>query len=459
MRIKKYDRDYSRRTFLEKTSKGILSAGVLSSLWPTVVKSDEVLGVYPDEITSLEELSKGKISTGGLITKDNIEHIKDFINPFAYHQVTEMDREIHTHATTMEMQRLLPLPYWEETKRNFGRARFDEAGNVRTDDGTPWLGGNPFPNPVSAKEAYSNVALSWGRWDTAFYAIKEYEVNLNGEDDYEYHFGWSEMQGVGRFASEGRHFKGRDDVLRYQTAFFTYPNDVKGTAFLSIWPNDANNFPQLHGYLPAFKRVRRFPTNQRFEPLIPGATWYLSDNWCSGDPWLTWGSFEIVYRGPLVGPAGRGRFNPDHPNWERKRTGGPKGKSFFESSYEVIPEVIVVKLEPLGYSRAPYSKVHVYIDARNMVAFDRVGFDRNGKIWKNFEQGNGDGMGIADKEFRYQPEFPFWSWHYVMAHDVQANRMSLLEHVEKIPGYRTHYNDDTDYERFLTVQALRRIGS
>ena len=50
-------------------------------------------------------------------------------------------------------------------------------------------------------------------------------------------------------------------------------------------------------------------------------------------------------------------------------------------------------------------------------------------------------------------------WNYVMAYDLQVDRMSLIEHVYKIPGYVTHYNDDSDYDRFLTVQALRRMGT
>ena len=66
------------------------------------------------------------------------------------------------------------------------------------------------------------------------------------------------------------YWPGHEDKLRYQSVLFVSPNDIKGTSYLNIWHYDQNRYPDLYGYLPAFKRVRRFPTNQRFEPLIPG---------------------------------------------------------------------------------------------------------------------------------------------------------------------------------------------
>ena len=54
---------------------------------------------------------------------------------------------------------------------------------------------------------------------------------------------------------------------------------------------------------------------------------------------------------------------------------------------------------------------------------------------------------------------PLWSWNFVIAHDVQTNRISLPELVKSSGGYDTHYNDPEDYNRFLTVSAMRRLGS
>src|SRR3546814_4589852 len=73
------------------------------------------------------------------------------------------------------------------------------------------------------------------------------------------------------------------DKLRFQSIFFATPDSAKGTSFLKVWPYDQHSFPDLYGYVPAFKRIRQFPTDQRFEPLIPGSTLYLSDAWTAGD--------------------------------------------------------------------------------------------------------------------------------------------------------------------------------
>ena len=48
MNIRKYDFDYSRRLFMEKTAMGLGGAGVLTSLWPEVCRAGSFENVYPD---------------------------------------------------------------------------------------------------------------------------------------------------------------------------------------------------------------------------------------------------------------------------------------------------------------------------------------------------------------------------------------------------------------------------
>jgi hypothetical protein len=57
---------------------------------------------------------------------------------------------------------------------------------------------------------------------------------------------------------------------------------------------------------------------------------------------------------------------------------------------------------------------------------------------------------------------PAWSWTYVMSHDIQANRMSRFVQAKEITGgYKSLYSADEDlvYNKFLTVQAIQRLGS
>ena len=64
MHIRKYDVDYSRRFFLEKTAKGAMGAGVLTSLWPLIGNTGEIGKAYPEELQSLEAYTKGKVKEG-----------------------------------------------------------------------------------------------------------------------------------------------------------------------------------------------------------------------------------------------------------------------------------------------------------------------------------------------------------------------------------------------------------
>lgn len=100
--------------------------------------------------------------------------------------------------------------------------------------------------------------------------------------------------------------------------------------------------------------MRQLPSNQRFEPLVPGITLFLSDAWGAGDPMLTWGNYKFISREPhLVGMNGNWR-GKSHPNWENtKFHGGPKGLSFMDQTVELVPECIVLECEPTGYPRAP----------------------------------------------------------------------------------------------------------
>ena len=162
--------------------------------------------------------------------------------------------------------------------------------------------------------------MSWGRHDQTTYAIPVTSLNPEGEMSYNYNFVWAEQQCTGLvnpvISPDRPYLKGHKDKVRFQSVWFTSPNDVKGTAFLNVWHYDQREFPDLFGYLPAFKRVRRFPTNQRFEPLVAGMNLFLSDAWSAGDPMLTWGNYKIVGRQPMLGSM--------HYQLEEERLGKPK---------------------------------------------------------------------------------------------------------------------------------------
>lgn len=458
MHIRKYDFDYGRRALLEKVAKGTGAAGILTSLWPLIGSGSDMHRAYPEELTSIENYTKGKIKTGDQLTSDNVDTVKDLLDPIAYHQVKKMGRIINIVETTKDPSVLFPHRYLEATLRNYGRAKFDDVGNVWTDDGSTWIGGLPFPEAKTGLEAAANITLSWGRHDFAMYSIREWDYH-QGENIYRYDYVWAEMNFTGRL--DGRVFQGREDLLRNQSVWFTAPNENAGTSFLNVWPYDQREFPTLVGYIPAFKRVREYPTNQRFEPLVPGITFYLSDAWAAGDPMLTWGNYKIVARKPHLGNTSANWLGK-RPNWEKKRHGGSNGDLFMETYMELVPECIVLEAEPTSYPRAPVSKKVVWIDARNGQFMGYNTYDRKGDLWKSFEPGMSQ-FRDGDVIFREADGNPAWSWTHVHSYDIQQDRMSLLNHVQETSGgYKTAFDSlspDDAYNKYLTPQAMLRLGS
>ena len=456
MRIRKYDFDYGRRALLQKAAIGA-GAGVLAPLWANSANGD-VSKAYPDELLHIEAYTKGKIKPGDMLTANNVDVVKDLLDPITVKQVKEMNRTIKVVDSPKEVAALYPADFLDVSLKNKGKAKIGADGNIYNgSDGNAWAGGLPFLDAKTGEEAIANLTLSWGRHDYCQYAIRQVDFDPSGNKAYNYDFVWAELQVQSRV--DQTVFQNKKDLLRLQSVWFTAPQDTAGSSFLSTWYYDQRKFPDLYGYLPAFKRVRQFPTNQRFEPLLPGITWFLSDAWAAGDPMLTWGNYKIVGRQPMLAPVTQ-NTNIAKPNWDPGYNGGPKGQTFFNSCFSLVPECIVLDAEPVGYPRAPVGKKRVWIDTRNMLAAAYVTFDRRGEIWKSFEGAYGmledggktikDGKGHTD-----------WSWGYYMSHDIQANRMSRGYHAESTSGgYKSVLsagNVDV-YNKYLTNQAITRLG-
>ncbi len=459
MHIKRFDRSFTRRRFLQGVGgAGALSTGVLTPLWSVLAADGDGSRAYPDHLLSLESYTRGAISDGDTIDANNVEHVKALLDPIRYEQIATMGRRLQTRKATTALEELSPMEYLQATLAHQGQARFDELGNVRAPDGGPWIGGNPFPDPKNAIEVFAGHTLSWGRHDASLYAAREFDVGRDGEVKYRYENVWAEYAPVGRLVLEPQPaLPDATDLLRYQSVIFTAPNDFKGTSFLNIWPYDQNQFPDLKGYIPAFKRIRTFPTNQRFEPLIPGSSLYLSDAWAAGDPFLTWGDYQIVHRGPALA-ALAGNWNAEHDNWEHGTHGGKAEARWWDMSVELVPEAIVVEARPVAYPRAPISKKAVWFDARTLLPFVMVSYDRQGKVFRSFD---GAYSRYATENRKVMDgAHPYWSWTHLHAHNIQTNEITRIEQVAKVRGgHKMLVNDEAVYNRYLTTTALRRFGN
>jgi hypothetical protein len=459
MNITRFDRGYSRRKFLADTARGTLATGVLAPLAQTIAATGEISKAYPDELLSIEGYTKGKIKTGDFITSANVEHVKDLLEPIRYEQILKMGRRLKVVKTTTDVMRLSPWEYIEATLKNAGKAKFDERGNVvNAADGKPWIGGNPFPDPKSGVELFAAQTLSWGRHDASFYAIAAQAMRNDGAPRFKYTGGWAELSAVSRVSMDPKpYWPEHIDKLRFQSVFFLSPNNFKGTSFLNVWAYDHRTFPELYGYVADFKRIRQFPTDQRFEPLLPGLSLYLSDAWAAGDPLHTWSGYNIVKRGPFLSGLSD-NWSAEHPNWEHTTHGGPQGKTFWDASVELVPEAIMVEAQPTGFPRAPVSKKQVWFDARNQVVVGMVTYDRRGQPFRSFD-GAYSLYEKGDKKMM-DGKHPYWSWCHFTASDIQTGDVTRVEQVRQHDNVHVSgANDPKMYERYLTQNALRALGS
>lgn len=456
MRIRKYDRQYSRRKFLADAAKGVLGTGVLGSAWDLMAATGDINKAYPDELTSIEMFTKGKIKVGDTISAHNVEHVRDLLEPIRYEQILNHGRKLKVRAPTRDIMKTSPWEYVEATLANAGEGRFDERGNVVDSRGKPWIGGNPFPDPKSAVELMAAQTLNWGRHDACCYATKIEVVSPSGSIKHRYAGALVEYAPVGRVVLEPKpYWREHMDKLRFFNVVFTHPQQFAGTSFLSTWDYDHHTFPTLYGYVPEFRRIRQFPTDQRFEPLVPGLSLYLSDAWGAGDPLYTWGNFKIVNRGPFLGGLSGG-WNGDHDNWEHTTHGGPKDTMFWDAEVELIPEVITVECEPTKFPRAPLSKKRVWFDARNGLLAGMISYDRKGAPFRSFDGAYAQYDNGKNKFM--DGAHPYWSWGHVTASNIQTGEVTRLEQVRQVNDHRSRGNDPSIFDEYMTHAAVMRLG-
>jgi hypothetical protein len=475
MHITKFDKGFTRRYFMESAGKAAAGAGMLAPLWDVIGRDGDITKAYPEEAMSIEALTNGRVKVGGQIDASNVDAVRDMIDDGIYLQIAQQGRVIDIVPTTRDIYHLNPKHYLDATLKNRGKAGLDKKGNVvlkGTDK--PWIGGNPFPNATTAHEIIAGHSLSWGRHDSLLFPVWERDKNPAGETLYRYEFMWIENYPVVRTTLEPKPYvPGMEHIMRHNVLLFTTPQDVRGTSLLNIWPYDQTKFPEFFGYLPQFKRIRRFPTNQRFEPVIPGSVFFLSDAWMTGDPFLTWGNFKIVAKVPWLGGVSN-CWSGSKDGWLHDRVGGQTGDKFFRSSYELCPECYVIDMDPIAYPRAPYGKKRIVFDARTMTPITMIAYDRRGDQWKSWEQAydwyskrgvghdpsTGPVFKMRDAGAKQHADDVVWTWAYAVAHDIQSDYITIFQHIPVLTGgVKLALNDPNIYSQYCTIPAIRRMGT
>ena len=389
----------TRREFLKKTGLWA-GAGLLQPVLSLVDAGKSIAAAYPEEVLSIEKFTKGKIKPGMIISKDNAGLVKD-ISPEGLYLELQRGAQIKIAEATTAPDAII-APYWVQTTlRNKGKAILDKKGQLWTNDGQPWIGGDPFPEPKTGLEAMWNHKSNLTRYDDVREIASEKNIDSHGEVVREGTAFVVAVQTVGRLARDPKPIiPGYKDEHYRAVLTFLKPFDVYGLASLSTVYYDNTRLPDTDLYIPALRRTRRVPSTQRFEPASPYSALFVSDLGLHNDPLLTW-SWTLVGRKPLLAPSpsNRGHFAPSDKR--EPFTFVESNDKFPRSTWELRPEMLAVDGTPPADS--PYGKKRMYIDAIYNRAQTADIWDRAGRLWKFLlfvlcDTGIPDNMGSTARE-------------------------------------------------------------
>src|SRR5260370_20280512 len=92
MRLTKYNEGWTRRHFLDQVGRGVFAAGGLSPLIDVIGRHGSVEAAYPPELLSIEAYTKGKLKPADVLNAENVDIIKDLLDPAPYYRTNHDGR-------------------------------------------------------------------------------------------------------------------------------------------------------------------------------------------------------------------------------------------------------------------------------------------------------------------------------------------------------------------------------
>ena len=77
--------------------------------WKAVADYGELNRAYADEIISIEEYTKGQYKPGDIIDANNVEGVRDLLDPIRYQEIAQQGRKLELVPTTLKIEDLSPV--------------------------------------------------------------------------------------------------------------------------------------------------------------------------------------------------------------------------------------------------------------------------------------------------------------------------------------------------------------
>jgi hypothetical protein len=415
---------------------------------PLIGAGKTIAAAYPDEALSIEKYTKGRIKPGMIISKENVELIKD-IAPEGLLVEIQRGGQIKIAETDARPDAVNPK-YWNAaTLRNKGQAVLDKKGQLWHKDGRPWIGGSPFPEPTTGLEAIWNFKFNPRRFDDLRRISQVVTLDSGGSVVRRDGAIYMQIQTAGRLVVDPKPIlpKYKDELHRTLLSL-TSPFDVYGLAVGSTIYYDNSRLPDTDLYIPALRRTRRVPSTQRFEPASPYAVYYTSDLDIQNDPVLTW-TWKLAGRKPMLAPSLTNIGARAPKATKEDFIFPPSDEKFPRSTWELRPEMLLVDGVP-QLEGANYSRKRVYIDGIHQSAQMTDIWDMAGKLWKFFVLFTGE-TGVSDNAGGKAPDLTG-----IIFADLQRDNHSNVNFFNKVGDIDFKVNAGLTIEDWITPAAMLR---
>jgi len=402
----------------------LLISFILTFPYPGLLKGTEIppardVVTGKAELPTIEDLTDGEVKKGDLIDKNNMDLVKQWLTPGTIEAINQ--GMVLIMGTNSKSNTTMPKAYLEATKRNKGKAVMDETGVAYYEKiGTPWPGGNPFPEPKSGLEVMACSKYGIGVDDFTNIGALTF-VNSKGKV-----YKTIGMTSCQIWCNTRIYFPplgtapGFEDQMFRRISTLTSPIEIKGQGTFAVrYYDDAKTYDSGFNYFPAYKRTLRV-SSTTWQDNIAGSDMLAGDSEGFKEPYVDW-DFKLLgtkyflipeYDAPFTYFDKEGKLNPKL-KFDVGRRWPRMGWAVFPMHVvEAIPRVKHVYGKKVLYEcTAPFFTV-------SGQAHIMEPYDRQGKLWKFYCNHNGDfdekwnaripwGIFITDLQSQHTTQFWF----------------------------------------------------
>ncbi|HOO41096.1 MAG TPA: DUF1329 domain-containing protein [Syntrophales bacterium] len=381
--------------------------------------------------SEVERLSNGKIKVGMVITKNNVDSIKNELikltSPGIYNMVKRgMEMVIADYKPWP-----VPKAYGAVTKANAGKAVISPDGNLRTKDGKWWIGGEPFftvdeKDPQAGIKAWYNQVHVYDGDDFTHDGVNIFFIGSKGNRERTVEMTWDRIFLTSReiLPPKPTYDPKTQDIFFKELVYVQAPADLQGFGSLTYRYNDQSKLDDAFSYIPAMRRVRRLTSGQRFDAFV-GSDSSIGDFRTLDVPVARW-NWKLIDVQPKLTTLFACDYITENKNAQRRHP-TTVGEKFPRMNWRLWPNVYVIEATPKTKNDCGvYSKKVLWAMGGSWKSGLADAYDLQGKLWKttqNYFYGYGDGK-VMDLLSHFETDFYTYDhqadhaspWHIDLAH-------------------------------------------